>query len=84
MVFITLLLFLSHNYFIVVPNFFFFFFYISTQEGEWGIRTSDLRFMRPGLQAIVLPLGNYCCTELISEYIEQINSLFYDNIRESD
>jgi hypothetical protein len=27
---------------------FFFFFDMSTQEGRWGIRTSNLRFMRRG------------------------------------
>jgi hypothetical protein len=31
---------------------------MSTQEGERGIRTSNLRFMRRGLQPIELPLGD--------------------------
>jgi len=33
-----------------------FFFDMSTQEGGGGIRTSDLRFMRRGAQALDLPL----------------------------
>jgi len=32
---------------------------MSTQEGEEGIRTSDLRFMKRGSQPIELPLENY-------------------------
>jgi hypothetical protein len=31
---------------------------MSTQEGGWGIRTSDLRFMRRGPQPIELSLGD--------------------------
>jgi len=38
-------------------NNFFFFFDMSTQEGGWGIRTSDLRFMMRGPQPIELPFG---------------------------
>jgi hypothetical protein len=46
--------------YIVFDSFFFLFsfFDMSTQEGEGGIRTSDLRFMRHGPQPIELLFGN--------------------------
>jgi len=43
--------------------FFFFFFYMLTQEGG-GIRTSDLRFMKRGLQPIELLIGSICYSKL--------------------
>jgi hypothetical protein len=56
-VFVLPLLYLWAFCFIYVfPLCSFFFFYMSTQV---GIRTSDLRFMRCGLQPIELSLGDF-------------------------
>jgi len=43
------------------PKFLFLFFDMSTQEVGEGIQTSDLHFIRCGLQPIKLPLGDQKC-----------------------
>jgi hypothetical protein len=49
--------------YICYSKFFFFFFDMFTQEGG-GIRTSDLRFMKRGLQPIELLIGGICYSKL--------------------
>jgi hypothetical protein len=54
---------------IAIDSFYFFFGHVHTREWVGRIRTSDIRFIRRGSQAIELPLGVLI---LIFKY-EQIN-----------
>jgi hypothetical protein len=60
---------------------FFFFFFICPHKRGWWIRTSDLRFMRCGLQPIELPLVDHFCPALVSLLCVKIYFYFLKKLK---